>query len=270
MTKKTKIKNHAEAGKKLLLILLVTACCSFGACRDQGSEGASPDEMKPSSVSSADEQQMNSSDFTHNAKTEKHTDNSPAQNSKPAKQPEQVATSADLYCEEITVFSGVYVESGKNEKVENIAAILVENRSKVFLDRATITYKYGDKSAVFVATGLPAGEKCWVMEKSKLEVDGKHKFEFVNCVSAFNNNVIEKSEHITTMTKDNVVTVTNTSKQTLENVCVYYKNTFEDGSYLGGITYVLAFGKLEPGETIEKASAHFSEDSHIVKYSYQV
>ena len=256
-----KIKNTTRVSKQILLLFLIAGCCSFVGCKKQDSQSSSPDEIQSGVVSSFDEVQTTVN--VNPAETEVQKITKPTDTG-------YVATSADLYCEEITLFSGAYVENGKNDKVENVAAILVHNRSKSFLDRATITYKYGSKNATFVVTGLPAGEKCWVMEKSKLEVDGKHEFEFVDCVSAFNPNAIEKSELITTMTKDNMITVTNISKQTLENVCVYYKNTFEDGNYFGGITYVLTFGKISPGETIQKESAHFSEGSEIVKYSYQV
>lgn len=256
-------------GKRILLLLLIASCCSFAGCKKQDSQSSSPDEVKNGVVSSSDEAQTGSAGTSEDADAQKVTEKASA-NNVPPQVPSGEASSADLYCEEITLFSGVYVENGKNEKVENVAAILVHNRSKAFLDRATITYKYGTKDAVFQVTGLPAGDKCWVMEKNKMEIDGKHKFEFEGCVSAFNPNAIERPEHIITMTKDNVITVTNNSMQTLENVCVYYKNTFEDGNYFGGITYVLNFGNISPGETVQKESAHFSENSEIVKYSYQV
>lgn len=256
MLKKRKTEQHRSIGKRILLLLLVGTCCAFTACRGQSSESSTADEVQTSTVSSADEAQVGKN-------TGKVQDEKP-------NVPEQIASSADLYCEEFTVFSGVFVENGKNEEVEDVAAILVENRSDAFLDRANISYKYGDEKALFVVTGLPAGEKCWVLEKNKMKVDGKHKFEFNNCTTAFNSNAIEVSEHLTTETNDNVVKVTNTSRHTLENVCVYYKNTFDDGNYFGGITYVLAFGELGPGESMEKESAHFSDKSAIVKFSYQV
>lgn len=179
------------------------------------------------------------------------------------------ATSADLYCLEFNTFSGVFLEDGKNQEVENVAAILVENRSKAFLDRATITYKYGDKDAVFLLTGLPAGEKCWVMEQNKLVVDGKHSFEFETCVTAFKEDAVLSTDELLKTTEDNVITLKNISDKKLSNVCVYYKNTLDDGNYFGGITYMMKFGDLEPGDSATKESAHFSDTSKVVRYSYQ-
>ncbi len=179
------------------------------------------------------------------------------------------ASSADLYCLEINTFSGIYVEDGKNEKVENVATILVENRSEVFLDRATVKYKYGDKTATFLVTGLPAKGKCWVMEANKLQPDGKHSFEFEDCISAFKEDATLGEGKIKTSAKGNTLTVTNISEKTLNNVCVYYKNTMDDGNFLGGITYMLTFDVLKPGESLEKASGHYSENSKIVRCSFQ-
>ena len=183
---------------------------------------------------------------------------------------DKASSAADLYCLEFSSFSGAFVEDGKNEEVEDVAMILVENRAKDFLDRATITYKYGEKTATFVVTGLPAGKKCWVMEKDKLVLEGDTSFEFEDCVPAFKTDAILSSDLISTTTKDNTITIENVSRNTLENVSVYYKNTFDDGNYFGGITYVMNYGTLKPGQTLEKAAGHFDANSRIVRFSYQV
>lgn len=182
---------------------------------------------------------------------------------------ESPPSSADLYCHEFVAYSGVFVEDGKNTEVTDVAAILVENRSKIFLDRATIKYKYGDEIATFVVAGLPAGKKCWVLEARKMVLDGKHEFVFEDCVSAFKDDAVLDTDKISVETKDNCITVKNTSMKDLKNVCVYYKNTYDDGNYLGGIAYMMVFDSLKPGESFTKESAHFSEASEIVRYSFQ-
>jgi hypothetical protein len=44
----------------------------------------------------------------------------------------------------------------------------------------------------------------------------------------------------------------------------------EDGTFLGGITYLVSFGDLAPGGMVQRASAHFGITSDIVRYSYQI
>lgn len=237
-----RIKSFVLRCKKTLPVLLLVGCCFLGGC------GGASDSVGQEAQTNITTQSVTEAEVIV----------------------EKGPMSQDLYCLEFSAFSGVFVENGENEDVHDVAAILVENRSEAFLDRAVITYKYDDKDAVFLLTGLPAGEKCWVMEQNKLQIDGKYEFEFSDCVSAFDNDAIETSEHLTVDATDNVLEVTNTSDKTLKNVCVYYKNTFDDGNYFGGITYMLSFGELSPAQTAQKASAHFSDKSEIVKFSYQM
>lgn len=179
------------------------------------------------------------------------------------------ASSQDLYCLEYTVYSGAYVEDGTNEQVENVAAILVENRSDEFLERATVTYYVGGEVATFEVTGLPSGESAWVLEKNRMSLESGDEFTFLDCTSTFRQDVIQDTEELSVSTQDNVITMRNESGKTLKNPCIYYKTVNSDGYYLGGITYMIAFDELGPGETAEKQSAHFSDDSKIVRYSYQ-
>ncbi len=220
--------------KKLIAILAVIMVFGFAGCTQSGSSKNGAEKTDPDTVVVAPQ-----------------------------------ASSADLYCLEFNTFSGTYVEDGKNEEVENVATILVENRAEVFLDRATVKYKYGGKTATFLVTGLPAGEKCWVMEAGKLEIDGKHSFEFEDCVSAFKEDAVLSTDKLLVETEDNKVAVKNISDETLNNVCLYYKNMYDDGNFFGGITYMMTFGNLEPEQSLAKESGHYSENSKIVRYSFQ-
>lgn len=179
------------------------------------------------------------------------------------------ATSADLYCLEFSRFSGAFVEDGTNEPVTNVAAALIENRSREFLDRATVTYDVGGRTAEFVVTGLPPGAKAWVLESHRMRLDGSPEFKFRECTSSFRQNAVLTTELLSLSAKGNTLTVRNESDQILENVCIYYKTLNPDGAYLGGITYMIAFDTLRPGDVAEKTAAHFSEDARVVRYSYQ-
>lgn len=178
-------------------------------------------------------------------------------------------TSAELYCAEITTYTGPFVEDGKNEQVENVAAILVENRSQQFLDYATITYNVGGKVATFNVTGLPVGGKAWVLEKDKLQLDGTLSFEFLDCESVFKKDAVTSTTDLKVETEGNSVTLSSKTSKTLKNVCIYYKNVNSDGNYLGGITYMLSFDTLTAGQSVQKESAHFGENSQIVRFSFQ-
>ncbi len=214
-----------------ILIVLLTACMCFAGCNEGGDDSTQPYYGQPVT--------------------------------------EYTPTSADLYCLEITRYSGAYVEDGKNEQVENVAAILVENRSEQFLDLAKVTYCVGDRVATFNVTGLPAGEKAWVLEAEKMQIEGTPTFEFLDCESTFRKDAVLTTKLLDVQTKDNVLTVENKADKTLKNVCVYYKNVNSDGNFLGGITYMLGFDTLQEGQTAQRESAHFGVNSRIVRFSYQ-
>lgn len=179
------------------------------------------------------------------------------------------ATSADLYCLEVSTYSGPFVEDGSEEEVENVAAIIVENRSEQFLDRAMITYVFGDKVAQFELTGLPSGARAVVLEKNRLTLTGKEEYTLINCDSSFKSDAVTQSGSLKAYSSGNVLKLENTSKETYRNTCVYYKKVNSDGMFLGGITYMLSFDTMNPGDVKEKASAHFTDDCEIVRFSYQ-
>ena len=256
--KKRKFKNGRRLCAAVLLVTMMSAV--FSGCR-----------KSDASTSTADEAGTQASAESTTLQSEKPT--APESTKNPNVSGGDVSsepTGADLYCLEFAAYSGVYVEDGKNEMVEDVAMILVENRSLQFLDQATITYIYGNQYATFVLTGLPAGEKCWVMEKNKLTLTEGYSFYFEDCVTSYKSEVIKTPKQLQVDAKDNTLTIENISPNTIENVAVYYKNTYADGNYLGGITYVMNFGTMESGDVICKEAGHFSEDSKIVRFSYQV
>lgn len=178
------------------------------------------------------------------------------------------ASSEDLYCLEFTSYSGVFYEDGKNEEVENVAAILVENRSEDFLEKATITYDASGETATFVVTALPAGKKCWVLEQNRMPMTDSEKFKFLDCVTAFRKGTSLEPNIMDVDVKDDVLTVTNKTEDAIYSVCVYYKNTHDDGNFLGGITYLISIEEIASGESRAKRAGHYNQSSEIVRCSH--
>ena len=175
----------------------------------------------------------------------------------------------DLICVEISRFSGTFVEDGTDTQVTDVAAILVANETGKFLDLATVTYTVGDQTATFQITGLPAGERAWVLEKNRMTISEGDELVFEDCQTSYNANPVLSTDDLAVTRNGNSLTVENKSGQTLKNVCVYYKNRMDDGTFLGGITYLISFGDMAPGETVQRTAGHFGDRSAIVRYSYQ-
>ena len=192
----------------------------------------------------------------------------PAATTEPTVHPTTPVT-GNLICVEISRFTGGFVEDGKDRSVQDVAAILVANNTGKFLELAMITYKVGDRTAQFRVTALPAGRQAWVMESSAMTLTDGDELELESCQDSYNPEAIVNTDLVSVSRSGKSLTLTNISGKMLKNVGVYYKNTLEDGTFLGGITYVISFGNLEPGASATKTADHCGETSEIVRYIYE-
>ena len=168
-----------------------------------------------------------------------------------------------------SLFSGQFVEDGRDEPMENVATILVTNRSDQYLDMAMLLFEIDGKPAAFLVTGLPAGKSAWVMEKMGLTAGADSEVNFLECIPTFREETETAPEEIGVTAQGNLLTVTNQSGQKLSGVYIYYKNLYPDGNYLGGITYRVEAGDLEPGASAEVLAGHYSkENSEIVRIEW--
>lgn len=176
----------------------------------------------------------------------------------------------NIACSAFSRFSGQFVEDGSDELVENIAAILVTNQSEQFLDLCTLQYEIEGKEATFIVTGLPAGRSAWVMEKSGMTISDGANFDYQGCVTSFRDEVVATTDKITISSEGNMLTAVNNTQETLKGVFIYYKVLHTDGNFFGGITYLIDFGDIEPGEAVEKVAGHYVEEkTEIVRIGWQ-
>ena len=171
---------------------------------------------------------------------------------------EEIA-SGDITCDMFASYSGQFVEDGRDELVENVAAVMVTNHSDI-----------DGIPAIFVISGLPAGESAWVMEYTRLTVADSSVFTYEDSITSFQASVINDADEVTITAEGNNLIVVNNTPEVLENVYVYYKTVHADGNYLGGITYRVDLGDLEPGVPVETIAGHYSEEnSRIIRISWQ-
>lgn len=188
---------------------------------------------------------------------------------KPSEQTEEIA-SGDISCDKFGMFSGQFVEDGRDELVENVAVVLVTNRTDRFLDFATLTFDIDGRTATFILSGLPAGRSAWVMEATRMTATNSSVFTYLNCVDAFRDDVTASTDKVTITSDGNMLTAVNNTSETLEGVFIYYRTLHTDGNFLGGITYRVDFGTLEPGTPVETLAGHFNKDTtEIVRIGWQ-
>ncbi len=160
---------------------------------------------------------------------------------------------------DIGAYTGAYVEDGTDEVVADVLMVIVENTSEEALQYARLTMQFGDRTAEFAITTLPAGQKVVLLEQNRMEYadlipDGAELHDVVFTPE------LELYQDIfeITGTKGNL-TVKNISETAVSgDIYVYYKNSAQDILY-GGITYrAKVEGGLEPGESKRILAAHYN------------
>lgn len=160
-------------------------------------------------------------------------------------------------------YSGVFVEDGTDARVENVAVMLVTNVSDRFLEYASIQYAINGVQAEFVVNGLPPGSSAWVLESNKLVIPSGSVFTYVDETTGFSSggNV---SDGLSVRLEQGAMTVVNTGDTAMKNVYIYYKKLHTDGHFLGGITYRVAMGDLEPDSPITATAGHCTPEGCLV------
>lgn len=169
-----------------------------------------------------------------------------------------------LSCDSVAVYSGAFLENGSDEPVENVASMLITNHSGRFLEYAKLTYEIDGRTAFFVVTGLHDGQSAWVLESTGMSVNAESRYVYVDAVTSYLEHVVRSAEELEITYVRNMLKVTNIADRTLENVTVYYKVVDEDSHYFGGITYVVNFGSLAPGDSVEKIAGHYQENRTVI------
>lgn len=182
----------------------------------------------------------------------------------------QVTKKEELACSRFSSYSGEFVEDGSNVPVENVASMLVTNKSDRFLDLATIECVIDGKTATFVVTGLPAGKSAWVLEEHGMVITGPGNYKHVDKTVSYKDGVVSKTDKITLVAEGNMLTAINNTDEKLESVFVYYKTKHTDGNYLGGITYMVTYGDIEPGGKVTKLAGHYdSMTTEVVRVGWK-
>ncbi len=179
-------------------------------------------------------------------------------------EPEVILIPPELVYSQFGRYTGVYVEDGSDELVENVAIVLITNPTNQFLEYAQTEFEVGGKRAVFVVRGLPAGASAWVMDANRLTVPAGSVYNLVNESTSFGSN--SNMDAVKLTLGNGAISAENTSDKTLNNVYVYYRQVHTDGYFLGGICYRVAFGALEPNAPMTATAGHcIPERAAVVK-----
>ena len=170
--------------------------------------------------------------------------------------------SEGLQINAIGKYAGIYMEDGTDEVVSDLLMIELENTSEEDLHLAHIKLHYGDVTAQFQVTNLPAHRKVILLEQNRMAYIAAAP----DHAEAENVAYVEKfsmyEDQLQIIALDGVINVRNISGADIdEDIFVYYKNTAGD-VYYGGITYrVRIEGGLKKDEVRQLMASHFDQDT---------
>lgn len=164
-----------------------------------------------------------------------------------------------VYVTMLEGFSGLYVEDGADELVENVARITLENSGTeiIQLMDVVLTDRSGAEYTFRVTTLVP-GAVMTVQEQNRAVYDPATEIVAARTenVALFDEALSLHEELLAITTGDYSITVENVSGEDFPGGRVFYK-TVVDGVYQGGITYMITLPELAPGESVQRDSLHF-------------
>ncbi len=218
----------------------------------------------PSSVSSGTEtgSRPGWSESSDSASSEVSSESSPSSDSAA---PAPVATisfpytipNTDLVVEQVSSYSGYFIEDSSNDEVSDITAIVLRNNGKP-LDFAGIGISQGERSLAFSASDIPAGAAVIIQEQSRAAFLDE---PFYSCTATAENTdsfTLSQDKVSVTEESNGSLTVTNLTDKTIPSVVISYKSYIpEEEVYVGGLTYHITLDDLEPGLAFNGVAGHY-------------
>ncbi len=161
-------------------------------------------------------------------------------------------------------YTGIYMEDGSDELVENVLRLTVTNTGDEYIQYAEITV--GD--AFFTLSTLMPGETCVVLEQNRMPYEDNAVYGAISGqnIALFQQEPTLCEDKLSIQTLDGCLNITNISGSDIAgDVVIYYKNYAGD-LYYGGITYrVRLTGGMKANEIKQIMVNHFdAEGSKVV------
>ncbi len=166
----------------------------------------------------------------------------------------------DLVVQQVSPYSGYYIEDASDQEVSNVAAIVLTNNGGD-LDFAGIGISQGDRSLAFSASQIPAGATVIIQEQTKAAYAEDYYYSCTATVTESSGFDLKTGTLMIEKHNDGTFDVANVSEETIPEIKVYFKNYLPDEDvYVGGITYSVTLTDVEPQTAVTVTSSHFDAD----------
>lgn len=171
----------------------------------------------------------------------------------------------DLEIQKLAPYNGMFVEDGTNTTVENVAMLLVHNKSKLPVEYAEIVIDCGSEQLQFTISALPAGEKVVVQEKNAKPVPAEKATTITATVAQREDMALSKSQIEVTDNGNNTLTIRNLTDKAIPTVRVFYKYYMEEEDvFVGGIAFTVRITRLNAGASVTVQPSHYTSTTSRV------
>lgn len=171
----------------------------------------------------------------------------------------------DLEIQKLAPYNGMFVEDGTNATVENVAMLLVHNKSKLPVEYAEILIDCGSEQLQFTISALPAGEKVVVQEKNAKPVPVEKATTITATVAQREDMALSDSQIEVTDNGNNTLTIRNLTDKAIPTVRVFYKYYMEEEDvFVGGIAFTVRITRLSAGASVTVQPSHYTSTTSRV------
>ena len=164
---------------------------------------------------------------------------------------------------ELRCYDGPFVEDGSCRQVRGVAALVLFNPSKQFLECGAVKVWQGGRLLVFAFTCIPPEGRVLVLESSAKPYSSDRITDCWGwCITTKTDRPIQVEE-----VGRSALAVTNLQTETVEEITVYYKDYDpKEKLYIGGISHSITVYNLQKGHrVVVPAFRYLSGESMVVK-----
>lgn len=167
----------------------------------------------------------------------------------------------DMVIEKLAPYDGLYVEDGSNEKISDVAMLLVRNDGEYPIEYTKISVEYGSESLLFEISALPVGESVVAQEKNGKSIPKGIATSGTTLVVQRAD--MQMSDKVSVKDNgDNTLTVTNLTDKTIPTTRIFYKYYMKDENiYVGGVAFTSRITRLAANQSIVIHPSHYSSES---------
>ena len=167
-----------------------------------------------------------------------------------------------LTIEQVSPYSGYYLEDGSSDAISNVSTIVLKNDGGD-LSFAGIGISQGERNLAFSGSNIPANSTVIIQEQNRAAyMDGL----FYSATATTTAGGRSSSSAISvTDNGDNTFTVSNVSGESISSAVISYKSYLpEEDVYVGGITYTVNLDGLDPDASIVVNSSHYVSGYSVI------